>query len=86
MFRLYIRKNLFSESQNCRDWKRPQEITKSNCQERVVVYWDRLPREVGESLSLEVSKNRGDVTLRDVVSGYGGDGSVVGLGDLRGLL
>jgi len=46
----------------------------------------RLPREVGESLSLEVSTNRGDVTLRDVVSGYGGDGSVVGLGDLRGLL
>jgi len=42
--------------------------------------------EVVESPSLEVSKNRVDVALRDVVSGHGGDGLVVGLGDLRGLL
>ena len=33
--------------------------------------WHRLPREVVESPSLEVSKNRGDVALRDVVSGDG---------------
>ena len=26
-----------------------------------------------------------DVTLRDVVSGHGGDGLIVGLGDLSGL-
>ena len=31
---------------------------------RVAVYWHRLPREVVESLSLEVLKNRGDVALR----------------------
>jgi len=33
--------------------------------------WHRLPREVGESPSLEVFKDRVDVTLRDVVSGHG---------------
>ena len=37
-----------------------------------------------ESLSLEVFKNRVDVALRDTVSGHGGDGLMVGLGDLRG--
>jgi len=44
-----------------------------------------LPKEVLESPSLEVFKNHGDVALRDVVSGYGGTGVGVGLGDLRGL-
>ena len=37
------------------------------------------------SLSLEVFKECGDVALRDVVSGYGGDGLMVGLDDLSGL-
>ena len=32
-----------------------------------------LPREVVESLSREVFRKPGDVALRDVVSGYGGD-------------
>ena len=48
--------------------------------------WHRLLREAVESPSLEVLKNCGDVALRDVVSGHGGDGLVVGLGDLKGLL
>ena len=35
---------------------------------------------MGESLSLEVSKNHRDVALRDMVSGHGGDGLGLGLG------
>ena len=45
----------------------------------------QLPREVEELLSMEVFKNRVDVALRDVVSGHGGGGLMVGLEDLRGL-
>ena len=45
----------------------------------------RLPMEVVESPSLEVLKSRVDVALRDVGSGRGGGGLMVGLGDLRGL-
>jgi len=40
---------------------------------------------VVESLSLEVFQSRVDVALRDVVSGHGGDGLVVGPGDPTGL-
>ena len=47
--------------------------------------WRRLPREAVESPSLEVLRSRGDVALRDVVSGHGGDGLVVGPGGLSGL-
>jgi len=40
----------------------------------------QLPREVVGSPSLEVFKNHGDVDSR-----HGGDGLMVGRGDLRGL-
>ena len=38
-----------------------------------------------ESLSLKVFKNCEDVTLRDVVSGHGGDGQTIILDDFRDL-
>ena len=40
----------------------------------MVIQWSKLPREVEESLSLEMFRERADVTLRDMVSGHGGDG------------
>ena len=48
-------------------------------------HWHRLPRVVTESLSLEVFRNHADVALRDMVSGHGGGGLVIGLDDLRDL-
>ena len=38
-----------------------------------------------ESLFLEVLERHVDVALMDMVSGHGGDGLMVGLGDLSGL-
>jgi len=54
--------------------------------ERLVRQWHRLPGEEMQSLSLEVFQNRVNVAPRDMVSGHGGNGLVVGLDDLRGLL
>ena len=58
-------------------------ISRSLLLKRAVRYWNRPPREVVESSSLELLKKRADVALRDMVSGHGG----VGLGlDLEILL
>ena len=61
------------------------DIRKNFFSKRVVGDWQSLPKEVVESPSLEVFRNHGDVALRDVVGGDGGDGLMVELDDLSGL-
>ena len=50
------------------------DIRENFISQGAVRHWKRMPREVGESPSLEVLQKHGDVALRDVASGHGGMG------------
>ena len=43
------------------------DIKNNFFKERVVIHWNRLPKEMVHSPSLEVLKKYGDVALRDIV-------------------
>ena len=61
------------------------DVRKKICSKSVVKHWNRLPRVVVESLSLDVFKKRVDMALRDIYSGHGDNGLIDGLDDLSGL-
>jgi len=61
------------------------DVRKNLFSKIMVGRWNRLPREVVESPSLEIFRKRVDVTLSDMVYSGHRHGLMVGPEDLRGL-
>ena len=61
------------------------DIRKNLFSERVINHWNRVPREVVASPSLETFKKHGMRALRDMVSGHSRDGLVGELGEDHSL-
>jgi len=71
----HIRKSMNKWEHNSMNWLQRQHH-----------YWHRLPREMVESLFLEMFRNCGDVALKDMVSGHAEGGPMVGMDDLSDVL
>ena len=66
----------------CKRFQWEQEVWKESCLSFII---GTAAQEVVGSPLLEVFQNRGDVALRNVGSGHGGGGLLVGLDDLKDL-